>query len=60
MSFRSEELAEAISGMLLDRAVRGNCQSKHGIDAAYDWEVLNLLNALDTWLNQQPAKGSRI
>lgn len=49
----AEELAAAIAVMLRQRAYRGNPQSKHGVEAGYQWEVHNFVDALDDWLNRR-------
>lgn len=48
----AEQLMSKVCEMLRQRAYRGNCQTKHGIDAAYDWEVYNFVDTMDKWLTR--------
>ncbi|MDE2097021.1 MAG: hypothetical protein KGL39_07230 [Patescibacteria group bacterium] len=52
VSYRAAELIEAISRMLEERACEGNAQSKHGPDAAYDYECARFVAALDELLSK--------
>lgn len=53
MSNEAIELSQSICIMLRQRAARGNPQSKHGSQAAYEWEVYNFVEALDEWLTRR-------
>jgi hypothetical protein len=53
MSNEAEVLGQSVCIMLRQRAYRGNPQSKHGMEAAYDWEVWNFTAALDDWLTRR-------
>lgn len=48
------EVISKISQMLLERAEKGNAQSKHGIEAAFDHEVFLFVNKLDKFLDETP------
>ncbi len=49
----AEQLMSDVCTMLRQRAYRGNPQTKHGIEAGYDWEVHNFVDALDDWLTRR-------
>lgn len=53
MNAEATELAELICMMLRQRAYRGNPQTKHGIEAGYQWELHNFVDALDDWLHRR-------
>lgn len=49
----AEQLMSDICIMLRQRAYRGNCQTKHGIEAGYQWECHNFVDALNDWLTRR-------
>lgn len=48
----NKQVITAISEKLLDRAKRGNAQSKHGLEAAFDHEVFLFVHKLDQLLDE--------
>lgn len=52
MTTDAEKLCDSIALMLRRRALRGNPQSAHGIDAGYEWEVCNFVDTLDRWISR--------
>jgi hypothetical protein len=54
MTFHAEQVAEALAELIRDRAERGNCQSKHGIDAATSYELWYVMDKLDQMLGETP------
>lgn len=56
MTYLAEEVAEALAELIRERAARGNCQSKHGEDAAQSYELFRLKSALDVLLDNPDTK----
>lgn len=49
-----EEVSEALAELIKDRASRGNCQSKHGTEAAESFELFHVMRRLDELIGVTP------
>jgi hypothetical protein len=47
-------ITEALYKLIEERAARGNCQSKHGPQAAFDFELFWVMDKLDQLLGETP------
>jgi hypothetical protein len=53
LSYKTREVLEELERMLDERVKLGNCQSKHGDDAAFSYEAIRLAQALDKLMSKQ-------
>lgn len=51
---RPEAVTEAIAQLIEQRALKGNCQSKHGLEAAEGFELFWIMERLNELLGETP------
>jgi hypothetical protein len=52
VSYIQREILDSLEEMIHERALHGNCQSKHGIEAAISFEIFKLRQALYALMEQ--------
>lgn len=56
VSFVGEEILVVLEDLITQRAERGNAQSKHGLEAAMQFELWKLGEMLDRLMTQEQSK----